>query len=184
MTRLSPFTVRLTDGQEATFFASTHPQALELAITWSRARGLLGLPSDHEKDRVAWDLPSPRHWESGNDVQPARLAQSRRELERVEFLLQGRVLLQGRTDPGLPVARSVCGHASRDPGVTGSPCLSERGGPLNERLSAAPTRRQPTVCCPCAGDGRGSVLIALEWRARAERRTVSLNGGRVRREDG
>ena len=53
MTRLSPFTFTLTNGQEATFFAPTHSQALELAITWSRARGVLGLPSDHEKDGVA-----------------------------------------------------------------------------------------------------------------------------------
>lgn len=60
MTRLSPFTFTLTEGQEVTFFAPTHSQALELAITWSRARGLPGLPSDHEKDRVAWNLPSPR----------------------------------------------------------------------------------------------------------------------------
>jgi hypothetical protein len=57
MTRLSSFTFTLTDGQEATFLAPTHSQALELAITWSRARGVIGLPSDHEKDRVAWDLP-------------------------------------------------------------------------------------------------------------------------------
>lgn len=59
MTRLSPFTFTLPDGQEATFLAPTHSQALELAITWSRARGLLALPSDHEKDRVAWNLPGP-----------------------------------------------------------------------------------------------------------------------------
>ena len=59
MTRLSPFTFTLTNGQEATFFAPTHSQALELAITWSRSRGLIGLLSDHEKDRVAWGSPKP-----------------------------------------------------------------------------------------------------------------------------
>lgn len=34
------------------------------------------------------------------------------------------VPLQGRPDSGFPVACTVCGHGSRDPRVTGSPCLS------------------------------------------------------------
>jgi hypothetical protein len=57
MPRLSAFTFTLPDEQEATFFAPAHSQALELAIIWSRARGLSGPPSDHEKDRVSWDPP-------------------------------------------------------------------------------------------------------------------------------
>lgn len=40
MTRLSPYSFTFTDGREATFYAPTYSQALELALTWSRARGL------------------------------------------------------------------------------------------------------------------------------------------------
>jgi hypothetical protein len=59
MTRLSPFTFTLTDGHQATFLAPTHSQALELAITWSRARGLQG-SFEHERGTVAVEDYSPR----------------------------------------------------------------------------------------------------------------------------